>query len=256
MTTRVFISLTIVFVALAALTVPATALAQDNVTQQVEQHSAEGVEHFQNDDFEAAIESFSAAYELQAVPNLLFNIGRAYEGLEDWESAKEYFDRFVRSPDVDSESREMALDRIQSLREIQAAEAGEDDEESEASASADDASPEPEPVDIDAPSRLPAYSALGGGAILLAGGAAVGMMARSNVNTMEDTSLSLDERRSAQSSASTQAVVADIFFVAGLAATSLGAYLFFDRRSDSGEGAVVSPWTDGDSSGLGFTLDF
>ena len=249
-----FLALLTALFTLCAL--PTTAVAQESTTQQVEQLAAEGVEAFQAGDYETAIDRFGDAYDLQAVPNLLFNIGRAYEGLEDWENAKKYFDRFVRSPDVDSDSRETALDRIQSLREIQAAEDDDYDADDVDDTSDEEMLAEPEPADLDRPSRLPAFSALGGGAILLAGGTTLGLMARSNANTMEDSTLSLDERRSAQSSASTQAVVADIFFVSGLAATAVGTYLFLNLRSSDDASAVVSPWTDGDSSGLGFSLDF
>lgn len=244
-------------------TAPSAAHAQEMSTaQQVEQLSAEGAELFGEDDFEGAIDRFTEAYELEPVPNLLFNIARCYEELEDWESAEDYYDQFVRSPDVDSEARDLAMDRITAVREIREAELEEQRQKEEQLAAKEAKEAEEEPiVEIEEPNMTPAYASLGAGLGLLAGGAAFGLMARSNANSLSDSSLSYDDRLDARSSARTQGVLADTFYVTGAAATAVGVYLFLSARSDASDlgdaqARTVAPFVDRDGAGLGLHLDF
>ena len=224
----------------------------------VEELSAEGAAYFGEGEFEKAIERFEEAYAVEPVPNLLYNIGRCYEQLEEWETAKDYFEDFIRSPDVDSESRGHAMDRVDSLREIIAAETGEEPEER----------PEDEPEEqevteveeVDEPNLIPAFAALGGGGALLLGGLGLGLLANGNAESMTDTTLSYDERLSAQSTARTQGIAADVMFVTGLVATGAGVYLLLTAGSGADDGVAsrgaLTPWVGRDGGGFGVHFDF
>lgn len=53
-------------------------------------------------DYGAAIPALLAAYSIQPLPQLLFNIGQAYRRLEAWSSARVYFDLYrTLSPDME-----------------------------------------------------------------------------------------------------------------------------------------------------------
>ena len=247
---RKVLVLTVMVLALMAPPVVSTALAEENVAQQVEALSMDGAVAFRAGNFEAAIEYFTAAYDLQPVPNLLYNIGRCYEQLEDWDQAISYFERFIRSPDVDREAREQARSRVESLREIQAAERPPEEPRIEEE--------EEEVITAPAtPNRTPAFAALGSGVALLGGGAVMGVMARNQASQITDMSLSYDDRLAARDSARTQALVADVLFGAGVVATGVGVYLLLTAGSDdAAPGRAVAPWVGAGSAGVGLHLDF
>ncbi len=240
--------------------------AQDDAStaQQVEQLSHKGAEHFGDGDFELAIEKFEAAYELEPVPNLLYNIGRCYEQLENWEQAKHYVDEFIRSPDVDSESRDHAMDRVQSLREIQEAEKDTDtepDETPEEIHEEEDAVAEPD--EVEEPNLIPGIATAGAGGALLLGGLFTGLAASSNADRISDTDLDYRDRLDARDTARMQGVAADVMYVGGAAATAVGIYLLVtagDRvdssSADSARLHRLSPWIGHDSTGVGVELDF
>ncbi len=57
-------------------------------------------------DYAAAIPVLLVAYGIQPVPQLLFNIGQAYRRLEQWSSARVYFDLYrTIAPDIPSATR-------------------------------------------------------------------------------------------------------------------------------------------------------
>lgn len=247
--------------ALSGFGLVSTAYAQDDesstVARQVETLSVEGAQHFAAGDFEAAIVSFQEAYALQPVPNLLYNIGRCHEQLEQWDQAIVYLERFITAPEVESDAREHAMQRVQSLREIKEATArGDDDPDT---GDLDDDPMEPEPVVVEGPNRTPGFIAVGAGAGLIVGGVVMGLMASGNANTIQDTTLSYDDRLAAQSSARTQGLVADIFYVSGAAVTAVGIYLLVTAGSDDAPpptAATIQPWIGRHSAGVGFGRGF
>src|SRR5690606_1047944 len=84
--------------------------------------SASAVEAFEAKDYDTAIELFEKAYDADPNPNYLFNIGRVFEEKGDLQSAIDRYERFVKSPGVDLESRKFANERLRVLREIVAGE--------------------------------------------------------------------------------------------------------------------------------------
>lgn len=58
----------------------------------------EGEAHYAAGRYERAAQSYLEAYELSKRPELLFNVGNAYERMGDYEKAAEYLRRYVQSP--------------------------------------------------------------------------------------------------------------------------------------------------------------
>lgn len=263
-----FVVILFIAIGLAGLTPMSTAVAGDvSVAERVENLSAEGAEHFAEGEYEEAIAKFEEAYELEPVPNLLFNIGRCYEQLEDWERAEHHYEEFVRSPDIDDDARDQAMDRVRSMRELRDAEDQPDDEE--LLADVEDDEPEAEDdvesvQEVDEPSMMPGTVATGAGVLMLGAGALTGMAASSNADRIHDTELDYQERSDARSRARTQGIAADALYVGGAAATAVGGYLLFSAlrsgsETDAGADAsnyTASPYYDGDSAGFGVQFDF
>ena len=233
-----------------------------STTRQVEQLSQQGAQHFNEGEFNRAAEAFIEAYELRPIPSLLFNIGRCYQELQEWDLAIEYYERYVRAPDTDGDVRDNAMDRVQALRGYQvAAERGREaardvrrDAQRQAST--------PLVVEIDEPSRTVEWATLGAGGAFLLGGVAMGMMARGNATRLNDTELNYDDRLSAQRSARTQGRVADGLFIVGTGAVATGVYLLFfrggdDATSTGGASSLsITPWASRHATGAGVHLEF
>lgn len=242
---------------------------EPSVAEQIEVLSAEGAELFQDGQYEQAIEKFEQAYELQPIPNLLYNIGHCYEQLEDWEQARHYYEEFIRSPDIDSEARDHAMDRIQSLREIEQLEAQEDQEDEQPDEAVAEQPEQPEDEDepveveeIEEPSMVPAYATLGTGVGLLGAGLVTGLLANGNAGRIDDTELGYEDRLDAQNRARTQGLVADVFYGGAIAAGVTGAFLMWSAtrqqsaHDSSSREHAVTPWIGKDNAGIGVYLDF
>ncbi|MEC9397547.1 MAG: tetratricopeptide repeat protein, partial [Myxococcota bacterium] len=76
-------------------------------------------ERYAEEDFEGAIAAFKKAHEAKpSESNILYNIGRLYEKTGNFESAIEYYEKFVNEPDIDIDARQDAVARIKTLREV------------------------------------------------------------------------------------------------------------------------------------------
>jgi|GEM_PF-2736763 len=269
---RTVVTICIVVAGLAALPgVISTAHAQNgngSIAERVEELSEEGAAHFAAEEYEEAIRKFEIAYEIEAVPNLLYNIGRCYEQLDEWDDAIHYFEEFIRSPDIETEARDHAMDRVQSLREIRRAEADSDEYDSaeEDAEQQEELAREVEDLDddeqIDEPDLIPAYATLGAGGALIVGGVVTGLSASSNADQALDSGLEYQQRLDAQNSARTRGYIADGLYVAGAVSLAAGTYLLLTASADSDtdtdrmsiEG--IAPWFDGDYAGIGLTGGF
>jgi len=249
-------------VALMSTGIPTQVMAQSDaeaadVARQVETLSAEGAQAFRAGEYEKAISLFEQAYALDPVPNLLYNIGRCYEQMEAWDDAIAQYERFMVAPDVESEARSHAMERVQSLREIRAMQAGGDPGDGEKG------EPGPGPIvtpESAPPNRTPGFITIAGGIALIGGGVVMGLMASGNADSLSDNSLSYDDRLAARDSARTQALVADVFYVSGAAVTALGIYLLVsaDSVEDNPQATrrTLTPWVGKGSAGVGLTLGF
>lgn len=237
------------------------AYAQDggsSIARQVENLSAEGAQAFRAGDYETAIARFEEAYALQPVPNLLYNIGRAYEQMEMWDEAIAHFERFITAPDVESEAREHAMQRVQSLREIKAL-ASRDSTPQESDEKAVPEDPVAPPPQVEGPNRLPGFLVAGSGVALVGGGVVMGLMAKSNADQLTDTSLDYDQRLAARNAARTQGIVADVLYASGAIAAGVGVYLIVTAGGKDEPAPLarsIFPWVGKESAGLGMTLNF
>lgn len=216
--------------ACAALVVaPATAQTQgdgefseEESLAKVRDLSKQGAARFRAGDYEEAIELFKKAYEVRQIGNLLYNIARCYESMEEHEKAIEYYERFIASPDADSESRQVAIRRSNEQREILAAKREMARQQDDQRDREPVASP-PEATGGEArsgPGAL-AYITLGGGVAMLGGGALMGVLARNQQQTFAESSdpaVKVQARQTGQR----QALVADVLYAAGGVTTLVG----------------------------------
>lgn len=242
-----------------------TAFAQQaanstEVAQKVETLSSQGAQKYRAQDYRGAIEAFEQAYELEPVPNLLYNIAKCYEKLENWERAISFYERFVVAPDVESDARQHALTQVQSLRQKTQSKSEpyqNKQEESDKATAQSQYMPAPREA---GPDRTLSYVLFGTGAGLAATGAVFGLLASQDETQFKqaaDTDTEL--RRSARDAGKTKALVADGLFIAGGITAIIGTYLFFTAKAPDTPAAnatIVTPWISKSSAGLGMSFDF
>ncbi|MCX4246672.1 tetratricopeptide repeat protein [Paraliomyxa miuraensis] len=245
-----------------------------SVKEQVDAINAEAVEKFQAKEYDAAVELFLQAYELQPEPNYLFNIGRIYEESGNLEKAVEYYERFVKEPGVPLEARERGLERLRVLRAIIEETAVKNDPDPDEEP---DLEPEPDPQPQTTPEappekpkpsklRIAGYVMLGTGVAVLgaAGGLAGVALGRSNTLEGQHT---LEQRNDTIESGRTMALTADILFGVGGAVTTAGLVMVLvslKRKPKAGptDGPTdarrpqLTPWATRQAAGMTATLRF
>lgn len=258
--------LKILAVALALTCVPAlagmsTASAQSeegkSTARKVEELASKGAQAYGAERYREAISFFEQAYALQPVPNLLYNIGRCYEKLEEYKKAVEHYEEFAVAPEVSSEARREALERAESLREIADIQR-EDDTSGGDKGSAGRQVPGQDKGGEEKSSSTTPIIVTASGAGLIAAGGVFGLLASNSANEIQ-TGEDFQARSDARSRAKTQALVADSLFVAGAVTAGIGVYLLLS--SDSGEpsetaNALVMPYAHDSGAGVGVRLDF
>jgi hypothetical protein len=80
----------------------------------------EGMALYGTHDYRAAIDKFVQAYAVDPDPNLLFNIARSYELLNDVDTAIDKYELFLSKPGGDPKGRQRAQASLASLHEIKA----------------------------------------------------------------------------------------------------------------------------------------
>ena len=83
--------------------------------EEVEQLYLEGAALYKDGKYRPAIEKFEKAYELYPEPNLLYNIGRAYEALGEIDDALKAFQRCVAADKTAPDVRDKAKAKIEQL---------------------------------------------------------------------------------------------------------------------------------------------
>lgn len=242
---------------LPALVGVSTATAQEergkSTARQVEELASKGAQAYRNNQYREAIGYFEDAYALQPVPNLLYNVGRCYEKLEEYEKAIEHYEEFAVAPEVGSEARREALKRAESLREIADIQKSDTSGTEGASAENDegdktgDANTSKTPIIVTA-----------SGAGLIGAGAVFGILASNSADQVR-TGEDFQTRSDAQSRAKTQALVADSLYVAGAVVAGIGLYLLLSKDSGESEkkaSTVVMPYAHDSGAGVGVRLDF
>jgi len=244
---------------LASTSFSSIAFAQDDA-QKVEGLSKQAANKYREKDYPAAIDLFQKAYAIEPVPNLLFNIAKCYEKLEQWDPAIEYYQKFVVEPDVDKSARQSAMDRIDALKEVQAAQ-----KQAEREAKSTDVVKAPdqkaEPIEA-GPDYTWAYVTLGTGVALIGGGAVLGVLA-SGEETKFNQGQTFEERKDAKDAGETYAIVADGLYVTGGIVAVVGVLLFVTADSGSDDVGManrgeIKPfgWVGQDGGGVGLSSVF
>lgn len=244
---------------------PSVVMAQQpadgaEIARKVEALSSQGAQKYRNQDFAGAVELFLQAYELEPVPNLLYNIAKCYERMDDWDNAIAFYERFVVAPDVESEARQHALEQVQTLRARVQQERGGEPGDDSAPVTPPDGDAVATPTPAAAPNRTAAYITLGAGAVLLAGGGTFGWLASMSEQDFRNATTP-DARLEARDSGKTQALVADGLFVAGALTMLVGTYLFITASptaspATTAGAASVSPWISKTGAGVGVSWGF
>ena len=212
---------------------------------------------FKAGDLEGAAKAYEEAYALKENPNLLYNIGRIYEKTGKFDKAIEFYEIFVKKPDIKLEARQDALARIKTLREVVALdkppeepekpeEKTEPKEPEEKKVVEIPEEPEPDPVE---PNYVPGIVFVGLGAVsaLGAGGAAF-LVTQSEQEAADATTLA--DYRAAVESGRTTAYVADGLTVASGVFLVTGIVLLVTQPSESPGNALIVPTVGPDGAGV------
>lgn len=253
----------------------AWAQSDEEVAREVEKLSAEASERYYEKDYAAAIDLFQKAYALDPVPTLLFNIAKCYEKQQQWDEAIDFYELFVVEPEIDSEDRKTAMERINKLREIKETQEDLENKNTDPDGGAGVSGREGEgkgPIkeEAEGPSTLPGYLLLGGGIAALAGGGYFGLQAYNNEQLFEqsdDTSV----KQEARDQGRRQAIIADGFYAGGVVLSAIGVVMLVRasraseapvEESETSEGQAVlqdvevSPLFGRDLQGLSLQLRF
>ncbi len=212
----------------ALIGTPALAHAQegDPIAQRVNELSNKGFAAYQKEDYATAIEYFEKAYALEEVPNLLYNIARCYEKMEQWDKAIAYYEQFIVAPEVESEGRQKALKRVENIREIIATTKDLDNQKSATTSGGTHGEGGVQaPTTPADPKKSPwPYVTLGTGAALLGGGVIFGLLANADATTFEEAD-ALSERQVARDGGQRRALIADGLYITGGIVTAVGLFL-------------------------------
>lgn len=222
--------------------------------------SGQAIERFKARDYDAAARLFEQAYGLDPNPNYLFNVGRVYEEKGDIRSAADYYQRFVKEPGVQIESRELALQRLRVLRAILHETEPEPNQPATATPgpTADTTAPSTtkDETDRNKTMRLGGYALLGvGGASMLVGGI-FGGLTLAKKNKLDDTH-TVDERQVLVQDGKTFAIVSDVTLFTGAALAVTGLVLVLvARKPRSPQRSALTPSLGRGHAGLSWSLRF
>jgi tetratricopeptide (TPR) repeat protein len=240
-----------------------TAPASTPASPTASELSDQAIERFKAKDYDTAASLFEQAHALVANPNYLFNIGRVYEEKGDISKAVDYYQRFVKEPGVQIESRDLAVQRLRVLKAI----LQETEQKPAQKTEAQPEGPKPEetkPVtdtkadnpDPNRTMRLSGYGLLGVGGVAMIVGGVFGGLALGKKSDLDGTALAM-ERQSLAHSGKTFALVSDValFTGAGLAVTGLVLVLVARQRTKAARTALVPSLGRG-QAGLVWSLRF
>ena len=217
----------------------------------------EGEAHYAAGRYELAAERYLQAYELSQRPELLFNLGNAYERLGDYARAAQYLSQYVASPRArDVVSVRERIRRLEAAAAEQQRRAQEEQEQQQVPPddSADRAdradravTTSPKPAPAGGRSGRATWWLIGSGASA-AGAIGMGLLALNAGNNAArrcaDTGrpVCLDTASSALTQETVFAISADVLAVATVVTAGVGIYLLF-QDDGRGDGETERPAT-------------
>lgn len=236
---------------------PATGFAQTAAerAKQVEQLSADATKAYRAGEYQKAADLFQKAHDIEPVPNLLFNMAKSYEKMENWNSAIEFYQKFLVEEGISKSARQSALERVDELKQLQAANK---DASGEQTVVKTDQTEEPVKAspETEESGNTGAWIAMGTGAALLVGGGVFGIIASGKQSEFEDattTQAKIDARDSGQ----TMALIADVMYISGAVIGGIGIYLLLTADSSEADStATAFPWVGKDAAGVGMRTTF
>lgn len=227
--------------------------------------SGQAIERFKARDYDAAARLFEQAYALDPNPNYLFNVGRVYEEKGDIRSAADYYQRFVKEPGVEIESRELALQRLRVLRAILHETEPQPGQPAGATPgpTADAGQPAPgtgaDEPDRKKSMRLGGYALLGVGGVSMVVGGIFGGLTLAKKKELNGADMVV-ERQSLAHQGKTFALVSDVTLFSGAALAVAGLVLVLvarkPRATASSPSSALTPTFGRGQAGLAWSLRF
>lgn len=199
-----------------------------------------GMEFYKAEKWNDAVAYFKQAYEKRHNPSMLYNIARSYEHMGETEKAIEYYTKYAQNPEVATEDRKGALDRVEALREIQSL--SEEEQEKKTRSKADEGKPAGKEVTAQTDTgeaqsgggNTAGWIVLGSGGALAAGGAIFGVLANAQRIRLKEAT-TLGDLQDAQEKGEIYALVADSLYAGAIVAGGIGTVLLVTGSNSSGQ---------------------
>ena len=222
--------------------VEARAESDPDADREAHDYYLKGEGHYAAGRYRKAATAFERAYQLSKRPELLFNIGNAYERLGEYKKAAENLRRYAADPQA--KGRDLVRERIGRLEAAHEQQVKESRELQQARLRKEQAertravAPTAAPGESTSTRRLIAYVCLGVGAAALGTSLGLGLAARKAGDDAEENCLNgicLDGAESNIDKQKRLALATDITLGVGLAAAGTGAFLLIYDWLSSGE---------------------
>lgn len=254
--------------ALVLLRAPSV-LAQEPEGPETEAPAAEAAETLRFDDlvktaleqyssgaYQAAADTFEAAYALDARPELVYNVARSLEKALRPDEAIAAYERFIKLPGTTAELRTKALDALTALREERNARARAEAAEREPEARpAAGTAPPSVGVEGGAPrqlrSRVLEWTLMGSGVAIAGAGAAFGVLALNRESDWKDAQSRGEPASRVDelvSETERNALLADILIGVGAVTTVTGIIVYL-ARGDTEPAVSLAPTATRDGGG-------
>lgn len=209
------------------LAAPVQAQPGDDTVSKVEALAGEAQTLYKAGEFGQAVAKYLEAYKLQPAAAVLYNVAVIYDKkLREVDLAIEYYRRYIASPDADPEAVQRATARLQALKaekearrqaDLSTLPTGADDPPSGVSGTA------PPPPGLSGQS-VAGWVLVGTGLVGLAGGGVMGFLAGDAADKFSE-STDFEDKTDFRDQAESRALVADVLYGVGAAATITGLIL-------------------------------
>jgi len=218
-----FFALSMVLVGPVSAEISPAAALTDELLEKAEEPFFEGVSAYGKREYAQAAAKFKAAFDVIPHADLLFNIARCHEQLNNFSMAVRFYRKYLDTKPVDETA---VIHRVRGLKERMGP-LGEDP---------------PPPIDRMPPPVVDGqddgvpweYMAVGVGVISTALGAVMGLQALTHAGEAREASDNNDEDgfEDAKALAESSAAFADISYVLGAASAGLAIWLFSSKSDD------------------------